>query len=63
MLKPQTIPKVKRITNEEISRQARIARQAQTRQEGLGFVVEYKVGNGTQKPMFEEDNGKAHYTD
>jgi hypothetical protein len=53
MFDPQDMPKPTRITSSELSRQARIANRAQNHQEGLGFVCEYKLGGGTQTPMFE----------
>ena len=51
----ETIPKAKRIASQELSRLARIRQQALNRQEGLGLLVEFKVGEGIQTPMFRDD--------
>lgn len=51
----EDIPKTKRIASQELSRLARIRQQALNRQEGLGLLVEFKVGEGIQAPMFRDE--------
>lgn len=53
LLAPQIINNTPRIPSQELSRLARVTRQSFNVQEGLGFCVEFKVGDGIQKPMFE----------
>ena len=51
----EEIPKAKRIEATELSRLARVRQQALNRQEGLGLLVEFKVGEGIQAPMFRDE--------
>jgi hypothetical protein len=51
----EDIPKTKRISSQELSRLARIRKQALNRQEGLGLLVEFNVGDGIQTPMFRDE--------
>jgi len=51
----EDIPKTKRIEATEFSRLARVRQQALNTQEGLGLLVEFKVGEGIQAPMFRDE--------
>ena len=50
-LQAETLPKAKRKTSEEVTREARVARRGLASQEGLGMPVAYSVGDASQEPV------------
>ena len=50
-LQAETLPKAKRKTSEEVTREARVTRRGLASQEGLGMPVAYSVGGASQDPV------------
>lgn len=49
---------MKRFSSKEISRLARVGKQALNEQPGLALLVEFKVGSGIQPAMFGNNEPK-----
>lgn len=52
VLEQQDGKAAKRLSSEELARQARVAKQAQSEQNGLGMTAEYSLGGGKQGGIF-----------